>query len=134
MPTITDASSTVLTLDRFHGKPETGASALSTIKRQGVDGVSLRVEAKHPGTAYWESLTAVTTKAGVQTLYNTYLALQGTLISITDELGNTWSNVAVKRVMMIDSKAIGESTGFAVTNPVAILLCSWELQFTEVTS
>ncbi|MBL4701957.1 MAG: hypothetical protein JKX85_11935 [Phycisphaeraceae bacterium] len=132
MPSIIATTETFV-LDRLHGTPQPSGDTLGTINRVGVDGVALRLQAAKPGFAVWESKTAVTTTAKVKTTLEAYKALQGQIVEIIDEFGNSWTNVAVVRVAQTQAKAIGKSTGFAVADPVAIVQCTWQFQFTQLT-
>lgn len=134
MPTITTATSTTHTLDRFSGQAGTGGVTVSRVSRPAVDGELLRRQAKKPGMRTWQSLTAVATNAAVKSTLLAYQALQGQSVTIVDEFGNTHAGVVVLRVVETESKAIGKSTGFAVASPVAILRCEWDMQFREVTA
>ncbi len=120
-------------MDSLNGNTPIGGDTLEVIKRLGVDGVMLRRTAKEPGVAYYQSITALATLAADKTIFATYMALRGQLISFVDDMGNQYDNVAVMNVEKQRSHAIMTGTGFSVEDPKALMHCQWIFQFTELT-
>lgn len=100
---------------------------VQTITRPGVDGVGFRKTGQRSDPFVLASMVDYSSAAAAQTGYESYKDKQGTLVSITDELGVSHSNFMVHKVERVScryAKVIGGvGSGFRY-----VLRCKWTLQ------
>jgi hypothetical protein len=78
---------------------DTGAGEnLQEITRPHVDGIAYRKVGKRGRTFQGESIVDVASAASAKTTFETYKATQGSLVTVVDDAGNSWTNVAVLAV------------------------------------
>jgi len=114
--------------------PATGQT-VEDITRAGVDGTAYRQIGKRGPPFTMTSLVDVQTTAAAATLDGTYKALQGTLVTVVDCVGNSWSNVAVLDVSPIRIQAVTCATaGKSGANPGCLVSATWTLQCTNTST
>ena len=69
--------------------------------------------------------------ADVQTRIAWYKEFEGDLADIVDGLGNIYSNVLIRKVEVLEARAVGTVSGGLTAAPTHILRCAWEVQATE---
>ena len=104
---------------------------LEDTTRPGVDGVSYRRIGKKSESFQLRTFTDAASAAAAKALVaTTYKGLQGTLVTVVDDMGNTWNNVAVLAVDPVSVKGVNTPVG-GVVGGVVLLECLWTLQATE---
>jgi len=112
-------------------EPGTGEN-LDVITRPNVNGVAYRKIGKRSNPFVMSGIVDSLTEASAKDLVYDYKELQGTLVTIKDERGRTWTNVAVLGVRTVSIIPIKTSVGhLSVTNPTQLLTTQWTLQHTE---
>jgi phosphotransacetylase len=126
MPSIGSA-----TFKFLSGLPAPGGMSLDEITRANADGVSLREIGKRPGPVSLNSFVDIAA-ANVKTTIESYHALRGTLVTVTDAHGNTWTNVAVLGVELVRDQKVGTLVGGINSGSSVILECVWRVQATTI--
>lgn len=106
--------------------PGTGEQ-LQDITRPGVDGIAYRKVGKRGRPFTMESVVDVANAAAVTTAIANYKALQGTLVTVVENNGQTWTNVAVLNVRPAEPQKVLTAT----TGSDYLLRATWTLQMTE---
>lgn len=109
-------------------EPATGEK-LQDITRPGVDGVAYRKVGKRASRTQLTTIVDLAS-GNVETEIDEYKALEGTLVTIVDEAGITWSNVAVLMVRPLPIRRVASSVG-GINGGTRILTCQWVVQATE---
>lgn len=131
---ITDGTTT-LSFDKLDGRHVPLAEVVRPLPiRPNVDGRAYRKEGKKAPGYSMTSIKAVATLAAIDTTFDSYRAMVGTHVTVTDSLNNSRTNVLVMDVRQKTGKAIAAGVGFAQANPAGLLICEWTLQATEVPS
>ena len=117
---------------RLRGGIHPVAEVPQEITRPNVDGHAFRRFGKRGMSSLWESVVDLT-QANVSTTIAGYRALQGTLVTLVDEAGDSYTNVMVRSVrigsVFAVTKAVG---GLASGSNRYMLMATWEIQPTEV--
>lgn len=113
---------TVLSMEKL---PDPAKTSLVDTTKPGVNGATTRSEGLRTQATIIQTRTSVTTSGAVKSTVSNYAALTGSLVSVTDDFGNTLSNVLVRDVQLlsVDRVAVGVPTSYA------ILTCEWSLQY-----
>ena len=107
---------------------------LESIKRAGVDGVALRKIGKGAEPTQVETMVDVLDAAAVKTLEAAYQALRGTVVTVTDGRGQTFSNIVVVDVAIEVVRPVAMFVGGGNPDPAFMVRAVWVLQPTEVPS
>ena len=107
--------------------------AVETWTRRGSDGLGIRKIGMVPEPVFLSTLADVTGAAGAKTAALAYKALQGSLQTITDDTGQTYSNVLIRRVNIFTPKKVLTSVGGLVGGD-HLLRAQWEVQATVNTA
>ena len=81
------------------------------ITRPGVDGIAYRKTGKRAVPFYMTGITTETSKGAVKTLVENYKKLQGTLVTVVDDIGNSWTNVMVLQMDYLGTKKVVSPVG-----------------------
>lgn len=109
--------------------PDSMGEGLEEIRRQGVDGVAFAKTGKTNEPFDLETteiVTAATTS--VQTRMRAYKALEGTVATVSDGWGSSWSLV-VRKVKLTKSAAVAGPVGGTGDT---VITAVWTLQDTEI--
>ena len=117
---------------RLRGGPNPTAEVPQEITRPNLDGHAYRKFGKRGARDLYTSTVDVAT-GSIKTTIDGYRALQGTLVTLTDEAGSVYNNVMVIAVnvaspFIVHNCVGGEASG----NDRYVLQARWELQHTEV--
>lgn len=105
---------------------------LEEITRPGVDGVAYRRIGRRGVPFRMQSLADVANAANAHSLILNYKALQGGLVTLVDETGQSWFNVMVLRVQCSQPKYVtGMSGGLTGGQTGYLVSADWLLQMTE---
>ena len=107
------------------GAPDQRGEKVEVHSRYGVDGVSTRKIGSKSQQSELLSSVDVSSAAAVKSVYQSYKALEGTNVTVTDAFGNTWANVKILAVELVRAKTITSGVGGQNATPVAILECRW---------
>ncbi len=110
-------------------EPATG-EGLQDISRPGVDGTAYRKTGKRASRSQITTLVDLGSSGGVDSEIAAYKALQGTLVTVVDAAGISWTNVAVLRVNVLPYKHTIQAVG-GVNGGSYLLRCQWVVQMTE---
>jgi len=105
--------------------------ATEPITRPGVDGSAFREVGLRCEPFLMTSLMDLEDAADVAAELNLYAALKGSLVTVVDDHGSTWTNVMVLDVQPIQTQTIGVSAGGLATTPTKLITARWTLQATE---
>ena len=129
---ITDSGSTDYEFISATGIAQTMGERLDDITRPAVDGVGLRKEGKRPDQFDLLTIVDVESAAEGQTLYASYKALQGTLVTYTDAQALAWAGLAVQHVALIEIGARDTIVGGLTDTPTHLVRCRWTLLPTSI--
>lgn len=101
------------------------------ITRPGVDGHAFMDIGKHAGRSQMQSIVDLTTAGAAKTVILAYKSLKGTLVSVVDDTGETYTNVLVVEVITTNPKFVATPVG-GITGGNYILRANWVLQHTDV--
>jgi len=119
------------TMITVRGTPQPAGMVLADITRANVDGHAYQEQGYHAAPEFLTSIVDLTTAAGVKTEIEGYKALQATLVTIVDDLGNSWTNVAILSVRTSGGKYVACPVG-GVNGGNYLLSAQWQVQHTEV--
>jgi len=105
--------------------------ATERIERPGVDGTAFREQGLRCEPFMMTSIVDLDDAADVAAELDLYAALKGTLVTVIDDHGSTWTNVMVLDVQPVETKTIGVSAGGLATTPTKLVTARWTLQATE---
>lgn len=113
---------TVLSVERI---PDPSKSALVDTLRPGVNGAITRTEGLRTQPTTIRSITNVANSGAVKSTISNYAALVGSLVTVTDDYGNSLTNCLVRdvQILNIDRVAIGVPTSYA------LMTCEWSIQY-----
>ena len=112
-------------------EPGTGET-LNVITRANVNGVAFRKIGKRANPFVMTGTVDSLTEASAKLLVYDYKELQGTLVTVKDERGRSWTNVVVLGVRTGSIKPIKTAVGqLSGPNPTQLLTTQWTLQHTE---
>lgn len=107
---------------------------MEEITRPGVDGVAFRRIGRRGFPFKVQSMVDVATDSAAAALLSSYKALQGTVVSLTDETGQVWNNIVVLNVRPAGRKyVVAKSGGLDAGQTGYLVRCEWMLQATETT-
>ena len=98
------------------------------ITRPGVDGISYRKTGKRVMQFNMTGLATAASAAAVKTLVENYKKLQGTLVTVRDDILNSWTLVMVLQVEYLGSKLVATPVG----GSKYVVRSRWTLQDTKV--
>lgn len=101
------------------------------ITRPGVDGHAFMDMGKHAGKSQMQSIADVSNASGAKAAILAYKALKGTLITVTDDTGQQYTNVLVQEVIATNPKNVKTPVGGLVGGSY-LLSANWVLQHTNV--
>jgi hypothetical protein len=85
-----------VTVDRMRGRPVPRASRVRVLRRDGYDGHDLKLIGQRAAQTVIETDTTVTyTAAALKTAIDDRLALAGSVVTITDDLGQAHANCSI---------------------------------------
>lgn len=118
----------------MRGTPQPGGPSLEDITRANADNTALRELAARTGPFQVETTVDVALAADVKTKIEAYQALHGTIVTLVDGMGVTWTNVAVLAVQSRGAAAIGIVGGLTVAAGGSGFLVhsTWSLQLLKV--
>ena len=103
---------------------------LENITRAHVDGVAFRKVGKRGAPFAMTSLVDCASASAAKSTFGTYKALEGTLTTVVDDAGNSWSNVAVLNVRRNSIRQVYTPVG-GVAGGGWLLSCQWVFVPTE---
>jgi len=119
------------TMITVKNNPAPAGMLLADITRPNVDGHAYQEQGYHAPVVYLTSIVDLADAAEVQTEIEGYAALQGTLITVVDDLGNSWTNVAVLSVRSDGGRYVACPVGGIYAGNY-IVTAYWQMQHTEV--
>jgi hypothetical protein len=105
------------------------ANATEVWHRPGLDGDGIRLLGKSTDPVMLETVGDYALAANAVTGYSTLRAMQGTLQTVTDGLGNVTNSVLIERVAMIAVHRVETPVGGSGGN--YLLRCGWQVRPTE---
>lgn len=105
--------------------------ATERIERPGVDGTAFREKGIRGTPFQITTMVDCDDAPDLAALLLNYAALQGTLVTVVDDLGTSWTNVMVLGVQPVSARAIGTSAGGLSTSAGTLATVRWTLQATE---
>ena len=126
MPTIADGVTT-LTFIRLSRPAMPIGERVKDITRPNVDGHAFRKIGKRAPPSEFVSLVDVATLAGVQTVMQSYAAMQGAVVTVTDDLANVWADAVVLAVEVTEAAAVAGAVGGLNAPSVAIVRARWTI-------
>jgi len=117
----------------LRGLVEPMGETTEDITRPGADGVAFRKVGQKSNPFTMTTLVDAPTFAAAEAAIEDYKRMQGTLQSVTDDLGETHPNVLVMRVEPVRLRKILQAVGDV--NPdgsTCLLECRWTLQATDL--
>jgi len=103
---------------------------MDAIDRPGLDGQGYRLQGKRPDPQAYRSVSDFSTASLAVTEITAYRALQGTLVTVVDEQGNTTNSVLVEKVATVRLHKVLNPVGGQGASYVWILECQWLLRTT----
>jgi hypothetical protein len=103
---------------------------LEDITRPGVDGMAYRCIGRK-GRPFQMDSTVDVVILTPGFVINGYQALQGTIVTIVDECGMTWTNYMVLSVEHRGTRRIRTVSGGLSIAPAYLISASWILQYTQ---
>jgi hypothetical protein len=113
------------------GAPAPVGTVVADVSRPGVTGHAFQELGARAEPVVMESVIDCTDNAALKAEILEYVALQGTLVTVVDDLGNTWTNVMVLRVRTGQGKYVASAVG-GVNGGNYLLRATWEMIFTEL--
>jgi len=111
--------------------PQPAAQTAENITRRGVNGTALRTLGTQAEPVYLRSVSEHSDAAAVKTAIETFRAMRNTLVTIVDDLDNTWNNQRVVNCQVRRQQKIGTPAGF--TGPY-LLTMEWIVQDMDTAS
>ena len=130
MSSIYDGTTTYSFLT-LRGGVQLAGERMAEITRPGSDGVAFQKVGQRTQPFVMVSRVDVDDAAAVATLITGYKTFEGELTTVTDDLGNAHTNVAVLRVELIRHYAVETLVGKLSTTGGFIVEARWFLQATE---
>ena len=112
----------------LHGSVNGMQERLEEFARPGINGVSFRAIGERADVSNLQTERDMLLKASRDTQMAAYESLVGSKVSITDNQGNVWSNMLVRRVSEVRFFENISATGGLETNPQAFQIVNWEVQ------
>lgn len=101
-------------------------------ERIGIDGTAYRKIGKRARISQMTSEVDVLDKAAAKVLQQNYMNTRGTIVSVTTEQGNVYSNVLVVDVRVTEIPSHRSPSGGLVANSTYMVRAEWTLHSTEV--
>ena len=114
------------------GFPNPLGMQLEEITRENVDGIALWELGKRAAPIQVETVVDVNDGAAVKSTMEAYKVLQGTLVTVTDDAANAWTNVAVLDVELVFAHKIATASGGLSATKGWFLRARWTLQATNI--
>lgn len=131
-PHIQDGS-TVWQFIRLSGTVLPQQDQVEIIERPGIDGTAARLNAKKAPEVRWRAMVDVVSTLDVYNLTNAMRALQGKLVSIRTEIGNTYHNVLVVQAQPRGGRRINTAVGGLQHTAAGYMFeCDFLFKFTQV--
>jgi len=130
MSSIYDGTTTYSFLTLLGGVQLAG-ERIADITRPGADGVAFQKVGQRTDPFVMVSRVDVDDKAAIAALLIGYKTFEGVLTTVTDDVGNAHTNVAVLRVELIRHYAVETLVGKLSTDGGFIVEARWFLQATE---
>lgn len=116
------------------GISDTFGDSVAEIAPPMADGNAFRLQGKKAPVYQMDSLVDLDDAATCQTTFDDYKALQGTLVTVKDAIGNTRDNQMVLAVSPVSQKKCAVICGGINVNdgdPGFLMACRWHLQSGE---
>ena len=113
------------------GTPRPMGMETEPLTRPGVDGTAFRELGTRGQPFQVTTIVDVDDAADAKTALESYAALRATLVTLTDDLGNSWANVMVIDVEPIEVKAVESGVGGLSQTGGVLVSARWTLQCTE---
>lgn len=102
---------------------------LEPFSRPGVNGESFQAIGARAEVSTFTSTGDVASLSSAANLLAAYSNLVGiSVVSITDDLGVTWTNMLVTAVRQVSARRIIKGVGGLVSNPAAMHVVEWEFK------
>lgn len=116
-----------ITVDIMRGLPDPYGDELEQIERTGVDGSAFFIKGARAAPRQIETVeTFVKASTTPQAKLQAYLALKGTIVTLTDAHGTSWTNILIADVSATVSPVAAVSGGTA--NATAMISASWTVK------
>ena len=132
-----DAAGTMLSMQ---GLIKPASQTLAEFSRGGVDGKGYQKMGERPEPFTLITSVGLAGTTDISDRMDHYISLIGTLVSIIDEMGVTWTNVLVRGVQPVEAGTgarlliVGGTTTVNPTNARAMLVAQWTCECTTATT
>ena len=116
----------------IRGEFQSLGQTVEPITRPNIDGEALRIVGQRGQPFVMRSLVDVDDAAAAETEAGIYKGLQGTLVTIVDDHGQTHTNVAVLAVRVMRKRAVKTAAGGLSTSQGYLVTAIWVLQETNI--
>ena len=121
------------TFNALSGGFQVAGQSVQDITRPNVDGHAFRFFGKRAFQGVFTSHADVASSAAAKTEIENYQALRGTLVTVIDGIGRTWTNVIVRGVRERRAfRVINSAGGLGSGGERWVVIADWQLHSTEV--